>query len=129
MSDYLEQAVLNLTLHGVAFTAVTATYISLHSADPAETGANELVPGANAYARQAATFAAPAATVDGGYLCSLTVTLTWTNMPAATVSHVGVWDAATAGNLLYSGALINAEIVAAGAMYVIQPGDLTVELR
>lgn len=129
LSDYLEPALLNLTLRGVAFTAVAAPYVSLHSASPADTGAAELVPGANAYVRKAATFAAPVATGDGGWACSLSAQLQWTNMPAATVSHVGIWDALTAGNLLYAGALINAETVPAAATYTINAGDITVELR
>ena len=32
MSDYLEVALLNATLNGVAFTAVNDPYVSLHTA-------------------------------------------------------------------------------------------------
>ena len=127
-SDYLAEALLNETLRGVAFAAITTPYISLHSANPGKTGANELVPGANAYVRKAATFGAPVSTALGK-IVSNTGLLEWLNMPAATVAYAGVWDALSLGNFLYVGTLNVSEIVTAGAAYYIAIGALTVELR
>jgi hypothetical protein len=72
--------------------ATLCTYASLHTGDPAGTGANEVTGGSPAYARKALTWVAGAS--DGGYAANA-VTF---DVPAATnITHVGLWDAATAG--------------------------------
>lgn len=74
----------------LADLAVDYTSMSLHTADPGATGANELVGGAPAYARQAVAWSAP----DNG-------TVALSNIPVfnvaqgVTVSHVGFWKGAT----------------------------------
>ena len=68
------------------------THASLHTADPAGTGAGEVTGGTPAYARKAITWQAGA--VDGTYV-SDPITF---DVPAATaITHVGLWDAVTAG--------------------------------
>jgi hypothetical protein len=96
VSDYLEDAWLD-TLRNVSF-AVASPYVSLHDGYPADTGANEIVGGS--YARQAVTFNA----ASGG-LMDNSGALNFTNMPSVTIYGVGVWDAASAGNALYTGML------------------------
>jgi hypothetical protein len=54
MSDYLEVALLNATLNGVAFTAVNNPYVSLHTADPTDAGTGTEVSGGS-YARTTAS--------------------------------------------------------------------------
>jgi hypothetical protein len=49
-------------------------------------------------------------------------------MPAATVTHVGVRDAASAGNLLFHGALSSSKSVDAGDTFKIATGDLDISL-
>lgn len=72
-----------------------ATYASLHTADPAGTGASEVTGGSPAYARQAVTWNAGG--TDGSYTSN---SMTF-DVPANTsITHVGFWDAATAGNYL-----------------------------
>ena len=61
MSDYLEVALLNETLNGVAFTAVDNPYISLHTADPTDAGTGAEVSGGS-YARVASSFATASVT-------------------------------------------------------------------
>lgn len=62
------------------------TAISLHSADPGSTAANEIVGGSPAYARKAPSYAAAA---DGA--TDLTAGLTFDVPGGATVSHYGLW--------------------------------------
>lgn len=71
-------------------------YISLHTADPGETGANESAGGS--YARQQAAFGAAAA----GTL-SNSANIVWASMPAGDVVAWGVWDAVSAGNCFMTG--------------------------
>ena len=47
-SNYTEANVINALLRGVAFPVPSATYVSLHTASPAETGGSEVSTGAHA---------------------------------------------------------------------------------
>lgn len=122
-SNYLEDKVLDHCLKGTSFTQPTNIYVSLHSADPGETGANEITAGANSYARQLATSSFAAA--SGGSKVS-NADLTWLDMPAVTVTHFAIWDALTVGNCLFSGALGASKTTQAGDTFKILSGNLTV---
>lgn len=67
-----------------------AVYISLHTADPGNTGANEVTGGAPAYARKAITWSAPTNGV-------ITGSVTFDVPSGTTVAYIGVWDLVTAG--------------------------------
>lgn len=112
-SNYLEDAVLNW-MRGTAFPAVPASvYVSLHTADPtdANTTTTEVSTTSTGYARVGVTSAttswsAPADDA-GSQSMSNSNAITF-NSPTAnwgTVTHFGIYDASTAGNLLRHGAL------------------------
>lgn len=84
-------------LRAVAFTAPAATYIKLHTADPGAAGTN--APSA-VTTRQLATFSAASA---GAIALSNSPSFTMT--ATETISHISVWDASTAGNLLWTATL------------------------
>lgn len=116
-TDYLENALLNHTFRGVAYTSPTTLYLALYTASPSENGGGTEVSG-NAYARQVVTFGAPGSpgtATAGQILNSNTV-----NYPAATpagwgtVTAVGVFDSLTGENLLTYGALTAPKTVNAG---------------
>lgn len=92
---------LNAWLRNSAFSTLPAPFVSLHSGDPTTTGASETAGGG--YTRQAATFQAPS-----GGTCSLSPALTFSSMPAGSVSGVGVWTASTAGTFILGGTLTSA---------------------
>ena len=108
MSNYLENALINHTLRNSALSAPSAVYVSLHTANPDEDASGSGLSG-SAYARQAATFASPSkgvATTSGDI-----------NFPQATgswgtVSHIGIWDASSSGNMLYYTALDASKTIA-----------------
>ena len=56
MSNYLEEELLDQVFNNLSAPAITTPYISLHTADPGETGASECTGGS--YARQAGSFGA-----------------------------------------------------------------------
>lgn len=120
ISNYLEVELLDAVFNAGAFS-VTTPYISLHTADPGETGASEVTGGS--YARQSASFGAAA---DGAVAND--VAIEFTLMPAETITHVGVWDADTAGNFLWGGALAASKTTNAGDTFQIAIGDLDVTL-
>lgn len=73
-----------------------ALYASLHTADPGQTGASEVVGGTPAYARVLVTWTA--GTADGIYTATLATPF---DVPAGTtVTHVGFWTASTAGTFV-----------------------------
>lgn len=120
-STHWRDAVLN-ALRANAISAIT-TRVSLHTASPGLTGANEVTGGS--YARQTVTFGAPA-TGGGGRQIANSAAVTFTGMPSATVTHFGLWDAASAGNFLYGDALAASQVVNAGGTFEFPIGDLTV---
>jgi hypothetical protein len=126
MSDYLEVALLNATLNGVAFTAVNNPYVSLHTADPTDAGTGTEVSGGS-YARTDASFATASGTsglvATDADITFPTATATW-----GAVGWIGLWDAASGGNMLYHTALDASKTIDAGDIFKITTGTLTVEL-
>ena len=81
--------------------------ISLHTADPCATGANEVTGGS--YARQSAGYNA----ASGG-ACALAATVSFTGMPAVTVSHIGLWDSAGTPQFVQGAALAASKTLNSG---------------
>lgn len=122
ISNFLENELLDAVFNAASYTPV-GLYASLHTADPGETGASEVTGGS--YARQdvSASFAAPSAgsvTTDAA--------INFTDMPATTVTHVGVWDAVTAGNFLWGATLAASKTTNSGDTFQITAGNLTFTL-
>ena len=124
MSNYLENKVLDYVLREQADWAPTAVYLALHTADPTDAGSGAECSGGS-YARQAITFNAAhatAGTIDNSSAEE------FTNMPACTVTHIGIWDASSSGNLLYHGIVSSSKAVADGDTISLAAGQLTVTL-
>jgi len=126
MSDYLEVALLNATLNGVAFTAVNDPYVSLHTANPTDAGTGTEVSGGS-YARTAASFATASGT-SGLVATDADVTFPTATATWGTVGWIGLWDAASGGNMLYHTALDASKTIDSGDIFKITTGNLTVEL-
>ena len=124
ISNTWENEILDHIFNNAAAPAVATPYISLHAGDPGETGANEVTGGS--YARQSGAFGNAAS----GQV-SNTATIDFTGMPAATVTHVGVWISSTATastNFIWGGALTTGKVVGAGDTFRITSGNLDVSL-
>lgn len=123
LSNYLEDAFANTLRgggNGVSFTAPTAVYAKLHTADPGEAGNSSA---AGETTRQAVTFGAASSGV-----ISLSNTPTWTNVSTSeTYSHVSLWDSSTAGNCLGSGSLTSPKTVAAGDTFTLSALTVTLD--
>lgn len=116
-------AILEALLNAGAWTHPTNVYISLHTADPGTTGANECTGGS--YARQNAT--STFATASNKAIDS-NVNLNWAGMPSATVTHIGIWDAVSSGNFLCGGALAASKSVSAGNTFKIPSGSFDISI-
>jgi hypothetical protein len=89
-------------------TRPTAWHVSLHTADPGGTGASEV--SGSAYARVNAT---ALLTRSGSQVTNSAGAVTFPTVITTpyTVTHAGVWDAATVGNFLFGGALAVAKVL------------------
>lgn len=92
-------------------------YVSLHTADPGTTGASEVTGGSPAYARKSVTWASAS---SGSMALSAAVTF---DVPSGkTVTHFGVWSAATSGTFYGGGALSASEAFGAQGTYDLETG-------
>ena len=124
MSDYLERKLLDHTLGTAAFTHPAQAYLALHTADPTDAAGGAECSGGS-YARQTIDFNAAHAT--NGTIDNSSAE-EFTNMPACTVSHIGIWDASTSGNLLFYGAVTASKAVASGDTISLAAGALVITL-
>lgn len=128
MSNHLETALLNMVFRNIAYTRPTTVYVALYTTDPTEADSGTEVAG-GAYARQAVTFNAPtqvgtAATISNSADVSFPVaTANW-----GTITHVGVRDATTAGNLLYYGPVTNSRSILTNDQLKFLSGELVLSL-
>ena len=125
MSNYLENAVINAVLRNTSYTSPAAVYVGLYTSDPGEGNTGTEVSGGS-YARTAVTFGAPSngVSTNSASVTFPTATGTW-----GTVTHVGILDATTSGNLLYYTALDASKSIASGDVFTISTGNLSVTLE
>ena len=128
MSSYLEDALLKATLLNTAFTTVATPYVSLHTADPTDAGSGAEVSGGS-YARQSASFGTPSV-VGSSYRADTDADVTFPTATASwgTVTHIGIWNAASGGQLLYHTPLDSSKTIDSGDIFKITTGNLTVAL-
>jgi hypothetical protein len=124
MSNYLENALINGTLRATSYTAPTTVYVALYTDDPTDADTGTEVSGGS-YARTAVTFAAPSngVTTNSADVTFPTCTLAW-----GTVTHIGLRDASTGGNLLYHTPLDASKTIDLGDVFKITTGNLSVTL-
>jgi hypothetical protein len=124
-SDNAETLVLNWVFTSSSATRPTAWYLALFTTDPtdADTGTEVSTVG-TAYARESVTF-----TVSGD-TASNTAAVEFATATASygTVSHVGVYDAVTGGNLIAHAALSTAKTIDTGDVLRLPAGELDITL-
>ena len=106
-SHYLDNAILDHVLRNTALSPSALVYAGLFTVAPTPSTAGSEVSGGS-YARVATTFGAPAlgVSLNSGSVAFPTATLNW-----GTVVAVGIFDAASGGNLLYFGTLTTSKAV------------------
>jgi hypothetical protein len=125
MSNYLENALINATLRNTSYTSPSTVYVGLYTTDPGEGNTGTEVLGGS-YARVAVTFSAPSngVSTNTGAITFPTATGTW-----GTITHIGILDALTSGNLLYYTALDSTRSILSGDIFTISVGNLSVTLE
>lgn len=126
LSDHAEALLLDWLMTNGTATRPTAWYVALYTAAPSDSGGGTEVSG-NGYARQAVTFAA--ATSPGGTTSNTgAVSFTASGGNWGTITHIGIHDAVSSGNLLWHGAMTASKIVNDGDTLEFSIGniDLTI---
>jgi len=106
ISDYLAVKLLNHVFRNTAYTKPSAVYLALYTSNPTAADTGQEVAG-GAYSRQQIANFSPPAPEAGKQTIKIAEDIVFPIASAnwGTVTHVGIRDAATGGNLLYFGAL------------------------
>lgn len=126
LSDWAEKAVLDWLMGGATPTRPSARYVALYTAAPSDSGGGTEVSGSG-YSRQAATF--DAASSPGGTTSnSAAVSFTASGGSWGTITHMGIFDASSGGNLIWHGALTASKTIGDGDTLEFATGniDLTI---
>ena len=122
-TDTFETRVLTWVFTASSATRPTAWFVALYTAAPNDTGGGTEVSGGG-YVRKAATFTVSGDTAsNSGAIEYPTATGNY-----GTVSHVGIFDASSGGNLIAYAALSVAKTISTGDVLRIPAGDLDVTL-
>lgn len=114
--------ILTKILKNTDFTHPTALYMALFTADPGETGASNEVSGGS-YARQSIAFGTAATKT-----ISNSGAINFTGMPAATVTHWGLFSASSGGTFWWGGALTASKTTGAGDTLNFAIGEVDITL-
>ena len=122
MSDYLENEVLDHILGTGAYTMPTTVYVGLSTGSFNDDNSGTELSGSG-YARVSATFsvASGGTTSNSGAIEFPAATGSW-----GTVSHFGIFDASSSGNLLIHGAFSASKAITTGDILRISVGDLDI---
>lgn len=120
-SSYLAEKIVEHIVDEASYSAPATLYLALYTSDPTKDDTGVEVTGGS-YARQAIAFD-PAA---NGEVAS-NAALSFTSMPAGTVTHWGIRDASSGGNLLYFGSFDIPVAVTGGSTFTVASGDLSIK--
>lgn len=103
LSDYAEKLLLDWMMTTGSATRPTTWYVALYTAAPSDSGGGTEVSG-NGYARKSVTFSA-ASSPGGTTSNSGAVTFTASGGNWGVISHIGIFDNSSGGNLLWHGSM------------------------
>jgi len=124
LSNYLENKFLNITLNNATALTVAQPYLALFTSDPTDAGnGNECAW--SGYARQTMSFATA---TSGSAATDAAITFPAVAGSDVTVTHMGIYDAATSGNLLYHTPLTASKTLSADDVMSFATGSATVTM-
>jgi hypothetical protein len=122
-TNFLETEILDHVFAGASYTAPTTKYLALYTAAPGETGGGTEVSGTG-YVRQSVAFTTSGNTTSNNAAVEFpTAGASW-----GTVTHVGVFDASTSGNLMAYAALTTSKTIDSGDVFRVPNADLDITL-
>lgn len=122
-SNTFETHVLQYVFTTTSLTRPTAWYVGLFTTDPTDADSGTEVSGTS-YARESVTFSVTDDTASN----TAAIEFTAAGSNWGTVTHVGIYDAASAGNLIAHASLTASKAIDTGDVFRIPTGDLDVTL-
>lgn len=124
-SDTFETRVLTWVFTNGSATRPSAWYLALFTTDPTDADSGtEVSTSGTAYARETVAFTVSGDTATN----SAAVEFATATASYGTVSHVGVYDASTGGNLIAHAALSTAKTIDTGDVLRLPANDLDITL-
>lgn len=125
LTNAFETSTLQYLLTTDSVTRPTNWYIGLFTSDPTDTGTAGTEVSGNNYSRVSATFSVTGNTASNtaGIEFAAATGGDW-----GTVSHIGIMDASTGGNMIIHSPLVASKAIADGDVFRIPTGDLDVTL-
>lgn len=123
ISDYLELELLDHCFVNGAYTPPATVYLGLSTADPTDSGGGLAEPSGNGYVRKAITFAAAASRAVAQ---NADVTFDQASGSWGMITHYGIFDAVSAGNMMAHGALSVSKEVVSGNTPKVASGEVTI---
>lgn len=127
-TNYLELKLLDHALGTASYTKPTNVWVGLFTdgSTPADTGpTSEVSTSGSAYIRQQATFSSASA---GSASTSATITFPTATANWGTITYIAIFDAQSAGNMLFYGPVVTAKVIETNDTFQITSGNLTVSL-
>jgi len=122
MSDYLELKFLDHFTGTASTSAPSAVYLGLATASLQDDGSGTELTGNN-YTRKAITFASAS---SGSIASNSAVEFNSATGSWGDVSHWGIFDASSSGNLLFHGSFTASKTIASGDILKVASGSLTI---
>lgn len=119
MTNFLANNLRGHVFRNVSYTSPATVFLALFTTATTEAGGGTEVTGGS-YARQTCAFS----TTGNNGEVENTAAETFTNMPAATVTHMAVFDAVSGGNMLMQGVLPSPVVYTAGQSATWAIGEL-----
>lgn len=124
ISSYLANKLLEHACGKTSYTMPSTVYLALYTTNPTAADSGSEVSG-NGYARQSLTFnSASNGTIDNAQ----EKTFTASGGSWGTITHWGLKDASTSGNLLFFGALTASKTIGDSDSLTLAVGDLDISL-
>ena len=122
MSDYLELKFLDHFTGTASTSAPSAVYLGLATGSIGDDASGSELTGNN-YSRKAITFASAS---SGSIASNANVEFDPATGSWGSVSHWGIFDASSSGNLLFHGSFTSAKTIASGDILKVASGSLTI---
>jgi hypothetical protein len=120
MSNYLETKIIDATLRNTSYSSPATVYLALFTTDPTDAGTGTEVSGGG-YERKAITFTDANPTLSAADVVFPTATADW-----GEITHWGIFDAETEGNLLYHGAFATPRTIVTDTTIIAKAGQISI---
>ena len=119
-SNYLKSKIVKHVKGEASYTMPTTLYLALYTSDPTVADSGVEVTGGS-YSRKSISFAA-----ESGGSAPSNAAINFTSTPTTNVSHWGIRDASSGGNLLYFGNFDIVQAISSGQTFTINSGNLVI---